>query len=247
MDITTSQQAIEVFSDPDLVPHNLIENALPKYESPTQLQELHSSASRLLSQLDNHSQDLTLQLEALTAELMRASKKIHYEIELMRSDVSTLIEDMDKVSAQNMKELTHSAQNNTAVDELNKLAKAKKRMEQVQQVFAEAKAFDEAKITSHLIQLLDGGNMSAAQDYVLQTRALCQIWKGTLLYSSRIKFVESLQRQVDVAKKTQAVPETATNSESSADPSRQSSPNPNSDKRADYYGLIGSLQRRMGY
>ncbi|KAG5355970.1 hypothetical protein CJU89_5689 [Yarrowia sp. B02] len=85
----TRQQVLEQFSNDDHVSHQYLDVSLPKCEEKN-IQQLQSSASNLLSQLDYHSQDLTWTLDGLLTKLTQSQNKIRYQIELLTGDLDSL-------------------------------------------------------------------------------------------------------------------------------------------------------------
>lgn len=102
----TRQQVLEQFSNDDLVSHSYLDQSLPKCEEKN-IQQLQSSASQLLSQLDYHSQDLTWTLDGLLTKLTQSQNKIRYQIELLTGDLDSL---RDRVESMNVDEKRRSKQ-----------------------------------------------------------------------------------------------------------------------------------------
>ncbi|CAN6632913.1 hypothetical protein TRVA0_013S03092 [Trichomonascus vanleenenianus] len=247
----TTDQIVEQFSDPELVPHGYIDSALTQHSSSSSnLDKLHSSASQLLSQLDHYSQDLTWQLENITNELIRVSNKVSYEVELLRSDVQGLTTDLDKQSVQNVRRLESDTE---TVSKLKKLDKVTLRMNEVQQVFADAKAFDEDSITAEVMGLVHSGNGQNALDRLDQIYQLCQVWKGTSIYPTRMKFINELRSRIDkiVQDKNQQAQQQGKlplSPKLQTSPTIQQQQQQQQQKQSDsYYGLFGSFTKRMGY
>ena len=237
----TSQAVIEKFSNPEVVPHGFIDSSLPQFKASSQLSELHSKASLLLSQVDHHSQDLTWQLENLTNELLRTSNKVNYEIEILRSDASNLADDMKNVSLPKVDALKQL--DNSAITQLQRLDIVKNKMKEVQKVFDEANEFNEDKIEQQVNLLLESDDLESALKRVERCAELVQVWKGTSAYSAKQKFVSSLRKKVENALNKTDI---RSSSETASSPSANPSPNQPSESDG-YYGLIEQLQRKIGY
>lgn len=242
----TQEKIIEQFGNPELIPSEYIDGLLPKYRQGEKLDNLHSQASDLLSQLDHHSQDLTMQLEQLTAELIRASKKVNYEVELLKSDVEGLANKVDTVDKTKVDKLKQQL-DTTTVDRLQRLDVVKTRMNDVQKVFEQTKRFDEGKITEAVIQCINQGDTKAAYNEIDRVAELIQVWKDTSVYPARQRFVTGLRKRVENSvneKKEQQSRASTPNI-----PSRTSTPNAEHRDSSDSYygGFLGQFTRRMGY
>ncbi|KAA8910652.1 hypothetical protein TRICI_004086 [Trichomonascus ciferrii] len=247
-ELKTTEQVIARFCDPELVPHGFLDSSLPAFENSSQLSELHSRASTLLSQLDHHSQELTWQLEGLTGELLRASTKVNYVIEILRSDVAGLVSEVDEVAGPKVQRLKDIENQNDTIKKLQMLVKVKERMLSVRKVFEEAKSFNEQELSATVDKLIENESYDSAIEKINRAQGLVEVWKGTNVYSSRVKFINALHKRVQAAKDEKAglnkrqSSSTNTTPKSSMDSSRPSTP-----ATTDGYGFFGQLSRRMGY
>lgn len=247
-ELKTTEQVVERFCDPELVPHGFLDSTLPAFENNAQLSELHSKASTLLSQLDHHSQELTWKLEGLTGELLRASTKVSYVIEILRSDVAGLVSEVDEVAGPKVQRLKDIENQNDTIKKLQMLVKVKERMVSVRKVFEEAKAFNEQELSATVDKLIENESYDTAVEKINHAHKLAEVWKGTNVYSSRVKFINGLHKRVQTAKDEKAdvsrrqSSSTNTTPKSSIDSSRPSTP-----AATDGYGFFGQLSRRMGY
>lgn len=97
-DRLSTQEILEKFSDPNLVPHGFLDLSLSLYNPITQQSQLHSKSSQLLSQLDQGMEDLTWQLEDLMTQLKKSGPRLNYQLELLKSGVVGLINDIEEIS-----------------------------------------------------------------------------------------------------------------------------------------------------
>src|SRR5699024_10195974 len=137
--------------------------------------DLHSKATSLLSQLDHHSQNLTWKLENLTEELVRASTKISYEIEILRSDVSGLTHEVDGISGPKIQTLRDIENKNDTIQKLRNLVKVKERMEQVQKIFIDAKEYDEKELGELVDKLIETESYQKAIEKIDNAEELCGV------------------------------------------------------------------------
>lgn len=253
-ELESSEAVIEKFSDANLVPHGYLDSSLPSFESNSQLAELHSQTSNLLSQLDHHSQDLTWKLENLTGELLRASTRVSYEIEILKTDVSGLVTEVDELSTPKIRKLQEIENQNDTIKQLQKLVKVKERMIEVQNVFEEAKKFDENKILENIDKLIENESYDSAFEKIGSLEKLCLIWKGTNIYTSRMKFINKLKKRVNEAKSGPTVTTSTPTQQQSPAPDSSSprvatleASNSRSSTPTESYGFFGQLSKRMGY
>jgi hypothetical protein len=252
-------EPVEQFADADLVPHGFLDTNLPRYKSIDQLPELHTAASKLLSQLDNYSQDITWQLESVLSELSHVRNRLNYELELLRGDVIGLAKDvaMARPTVENTVQLPADSK---PIAQLERLDRAKQQMEAVQRVFVEAKQFDEQKITSDVMSLIDSGNLDAALAKVERAAELCQVWKGTNGYGGKLKFVTGLRKKVETIISTEpssptgSRPSSQAGSQAGARPDSPATSRPSSSQQGSpegavgsdsYYSIIGQFQRKI--
>ncbi|ANB11662.1 hypothetical protein AWJ20_4483 [Sugiyamaella lignohabitans] len=255
-----SSEIISKFSDPELVPHVLLDTTLPKYKSTEQLPELQSSASQLLSQLDTYSQDITYQLETVLSELVRAKSRLNYEIDLLKSDLSALSNTTSIEARTQIEAASGSARTAKVISRLEKLDTVKRNMQKTQQIFTEAKNFDESKITSTVLSLVESGDIEAALAKLDSASEICLVWKGTALYTQRTKFIAGLRKRVDaiIAEKHRTSTSTPPPSglsqlQSQSQPSTGTTPQPRSSTASpvssttadSYYSLIGQFQKKI--
>lgn len=236
---------VEQFSSSDLVPHGYIDENLSKYTGEEQLPELHSSASNLLSELDNYSEEITWQLENTMGELVRSTNRLNYEVELLKSDVNGLALDMRETTGPKMKSLLKEAERDSSLEQLKRLDIVKANMEKVRQVFEDAKAFDEQKITQEVLNMLNNGNNEAALARIDHWESVCQVWKSTTVYNAKTSFINGLRKRVQAIVSAAKEEDSNINSSSAVSevPSRLDSAS--SDVNKSYYGLINQLQRKI--
>ncbi|KAG5359314.1 hypothetical protein CJU90_4054 [Yarrowia sp. C11] len=257
----TRQQVLEQFSNDDLVSHSYLDQSLPKCEEKN-IQQLQSSASQLLSQLDYHSQDLTWTLDGLLTKLTQSQNKIRYQIELLTGDLDTLRGRVESMSVEEKEEHADIDKNETPdqVDsvpaatetditaQLQKYDSARRKMEAVIITLRKAKEFDQSNLDTQTDQLITSGEFEQALNLVDEALQLAQVWKGTGGYNNRVKAIMATKKKIEreITKRDSVdVPRDRverTDRESSvASSTKDSSPMPEG------FSLFGELSRRMGY
>lgn len=264
--IQTTDNVLDTFSDPDLVPHGYLDTRLESYNPLTQQPELHSATSQLLSQLDHAAQDLTWRLEETMDGLKRSGPRLEYEVELLRSGVMGLASEVGEVPAKTTPttttkdgEANKPSTEKEAMGRLRQLDQVRQKMKQVAEVLAEAEtAFaDEHALTREITTLLDQNSAEGLEFAVRRVERLAelaQVWKGTGQYAARARVVSGLRKRVEeaAAAVTGSAPgalQQQQQQRQAAVAGRGSSPGPNQQQQEQdgYYGLLGQLRGRMGY
>lgn len=101
----STDEILSQFSDPNLASHAYLDVHFQKYNQMTQLQELHSQSSQLLSQLDHATEDLTWQLEDIMTDLKKSGPRLSYQIELLKSGVAGLVSDIEEIASPKIEEI----------------------------------------------------------------------------------------------------------------------------------------------
>ncbi|QNP98223.1 YALIA101S06e03620g1_1 [Yarrowia lipolytica] len=261
----TRQQVLEQFSNDDLVSHSYLDQSLPKCEEKN-IQQLQSSASQLLSQLDYHSQDLTWTLDGLLTKLTQSQNKIRYQIELLTGDLDSL---RDRVESMNVDEKTEKqtdpesgtdpesrdknpdagAGSSDITEQLQRYDSARRKMETVIIMLRKAKEFDQSHLDTKIDQLIASGDYDQALNLVDEALQLAQVWKGTGGYNSRVRAIMATKKRiereitkrdsVEVSRDDRADGHERESSVASS--TKESSPMPEG------FSLFGELSRRMGY
>ncbi|KAJ6257093.1 hypothetical protein Dda_7978 [Drechslerella dactyloides] len=94
--------ALQPFLAENFSPAAYLNSTLPPL-APSSLHSLHSSSTSLLSSLDVHLSRLQATLSALTDEILRATPRLSYELQVLRSDVISLA---DTLSSPRTRQLT---------------------------------------------------------------------------------------------------------------------------------------------
>lgn len=245
----STDDIIDQFSDVDLVPHGFLDLSLPPYKSTDQLSDLHSKSSKLLSELDHYSQDITWKLETALGELSRSGKRLNYEVEMLKSEVSGLVSDVDEQAAPMVKNLVDKSSPDDADSRLQVLDTVRSRMLEVQKIFEEASRYDENRITNDVVTAINGGHLDVAESQIQHIEKLIEIWKGTSVYDSRVKFVAGLKKRLraivdsNSSRGTMSEP-TSRLASASPLPDTVKSQTPDNSSEG-YYGLINQLQRKI--
>lgn len=259
------------FSDPDLAAHAYLDVTLRRHNPLTQQAELHSQSAQLLSQLDHATEELTWRLEALMAELKRSGPRLAYQLELLRSGVAGLVADVADVAAPHVAGIGRARARDQAADQavarLQQLETVRRRMGQARAVLQEVQAFDEAALAAEVARLVDDEedrDLEAALRVVERAAELLQVWKGTSVYAARAKFVAQLRKKIEAAvaqprdaaaqeQQGQGPDAGARQRAGTASPagSRPGTPaggaRRSQESEGSYYGLLGQLQRKIGY
>ncbi|KAF3917435.1 hypothetical protein ABW21_db0207353 [Orbilia brochopaga] len=93
---------LQPFLADNFSPAAYLNSTLPPL-TPTSLHSLHSTSTTLLSSLDVHLSRLQATLSALTDEILRATPRLSYEVQVLRSDVVSLA---DILSSPRTRQLT---------------------------------------------------------------------------------------------------------------------------------------------
>ncbi|KAI5797781.1 hypothetical protein EDC01DRAFT_721700 [Geopyxis carbonaria] len=98
------------------------------------LAPLSSQTTTLLSTLDVHTQRLLTTLQTLTEEILRISPRLGYEVDLLRSDVGALGEELSTLAGP----VRESGSAPESLARLQMLARVRERVEEVVRVFGDA-------------------------------------------------------------------------------------------------------------
>lgn len=241
--VKSTKEILEIFSDPDLVSHGYIDTALDKFNPLTQQAELHSATSQLLSELDHASQELTWELEETMNVLRKSGPRLSYEVELLRSGVAGLATDLEEVSKDDTMKKSKN-QDDKNMEKLEQLETVRLKMKEVEAVFLEAQKFNPTEEERKIVLLIDNGDIEGAIKSVERLSELIQIWKGTSIYSTRLKFVGELRKRIEdtLSQTEQNKAQQLRNNTSLSKDSK-----PDQSENDGYYGLLGQLRGRIGY
>jgi hypothetical protein len=252
----STKELLEIFSDPELVSHGYLDTSLEGYNPLTQQAELHSATSQLLSELDHASQELTWELEDTMSVLKKSGPRLNYEVELLRSGVAGLVSDLDETAVDGQAEAGGGAANEI-MTRLQQLEKVRQRMREVEQVFSRAIKFNQTEEERKVVLLLDNNDIEGAIKAVEGLSELVQVWKGTSVYSARVKFVASLRKRIEDLlssnEQQQRQQQQPQPQQQQQQPQQQRSHYANqglpgqSESTEGYYGLLGQLRGKIGY
>ncbi|VVT55409.1 uncharacterized protein SAPINGB_P004582 [Magnusiomyces paraingens] len=258
----STDEILKKFSDPDLAAHAYLDLSFQKYNPMTQQAELHSQSSQLLSQLDHATEELTWNLETIMNELKKSGPRLTYQIELLRTGVSGLVSDIEEIASPQIETIKKTREVDTEQDQtvarLQQLETVRKKMCQVETVLKEAREFDEEVLTKEVSRLIDEGDMESALQKVEHAAELIQVWKGTSIYTGRAKFVAQLRKKIETAlgqkdstnlsrQQKNDRPSRSSNSPAVSRPGTPSGSKKSNENEGSYYGLLGQLQRKIGY
>lgn len=268
-----TDQILKKFSNPNLAAHAFLDVTLQNFNPLTQQAELHSQSSQLLSQLDHATEELTWKLEDLMNDLKKSGPRLTYQIELLRSSVSGLVTDIEEASSPKIQAIKKVREADTGEDgntvaRLQQLETVRQRMKQTEKLLKDAQSFDELTLGNNVAKLIEENNIEGALKEVEEAAVLIQIWKGTSIYQGRAKFVAQLRKRIEMALGQQDLlqqqqyqdsdgqdlssnrRQLARTDTGSPSISRPGTPSGNSRRSQDtegYYGLLGQLQRKIGY
>lgn len=255
----TRQQVLEQFSNDDLVSHSYLDQSLPKCEEKN-IQQLQSSASNLLSQLDYHSQDLTWTLDGLLTKLTQSSNKIRYQVELLTGDLDSLKMRVDAEQQNKDNETTETSesrdiesldtQSRDITEQLQRYDSARRQMEHVIITLREAKEFDQVKLDAETDRLLVSGETEKALTLVDHALKLVHVWKGTGGYNGRVRAIMATKKKIEKEIVKLGGSEVGTGVRevvAESRDSRESSVGKESSPMPEGFSLFGELSRRMGY
>lgn len=249
----TTKELLEIFSNPDLVSHGYLDTSLEGYNPLTQQAELHSATSQLLSELDHASQELTWELEDTMSTLKKSGPRLNYEVELLRSGVAGLVSDLDEATADGMATTGNDGSDDQAVNEsmtrLQQLEQVRQRMKKVEQVFNQALKFNQTEEERKVVLLLDNGDIEGAIKRIEELSDLIQVWKGTNVYSARVKFVASLRKRIEdlLSNNEQQQRQQQQQLEQQRSFNNNQGSIGQSESTESYYGLLGQLRGKIGY
>lgn len=248
----STKELLEIFSDPELVSHGYLDTSLEGYNPLTQQAELHSATSQLLSELDHASQELTWELEDTMSVLKKSGPRLNYEVELLRSGVAGLVSDLDETNVSGQTESSSGAATES-MTRLQQLEKVRQRMTEVEQVFSRALKFNPTEEERKVVLLLDNNDIEGAIKAVEGLSELVQVWKGTSVYTARVKFVTSLRKRIEDLLSTneqqqrqQQQKQQQQQQQQRSNYTNQSSSGQNENTDG-YYGLLGQLRGKIGY
>jgi hypothetical protein len=160
-----------------------------------------AQTTTLLSTLDYHTNRLLTTLTTLTDEILRVSPRLVYEVDLLRSDVTTL---GDNLSTTVKREVANAERVKPGgLERLEMLARVRERVEEVVRVFGEAMKWDvggggeEGKdLAGEVLYLLAAGEVKKAEEKVEELRLLAGVFEGTVEGPARFAVVGRLEEKV---------------------------------------------------
>ena len=178
------------------------------------LSTLSSQTTTLLSTFDYQTQRLLTTLTTLTDEILRLSPRLAYSIDLLRSDVASLGEELHGHAAAAVE---GAGQKPGGLERLEMLATVRERVEEVVRVFGEAMDWridgdggedgEESRGKSggrgkdpadEVVFLLASGDLESAREKVQALRVLAGVFEGTVEGPARMAVVEALDERVRV-------------------------------------------------
>lgn len=268
----TRNTVLEQFSNDDHVSHSYLDQSLPKCEEKN-IQQLQSSASQLLSQLDYHSQDLTWTLDELLTKLTNSQNKIRYQIELLVGDLDSLAQSVS-VSEQTREKSHEKSRDETSPNsdsgpnpnptashdpvgsraditaQLQRYDSARRKMESVIITLRKAKEFDQSNLDTQTDSLITSGEYEQALTLVDEALQLAQVWKGTGGYNSRVRAIMMTKKKIERELTKRDSVEMMSRDRFDRSSERESSvasSTKESSPMPEGFSLFGELSRRMGY
>ncbi|KAI5859016.1 hypothetical protein BZA05DRAFT_19881 [Tricharina praecox] len=262
-------------SDPSLPPFlgstfsvsSYLNGVLPPLQPPTTLSThrpasavplstLSSQTTTLLSTLDYQTQRLLTTLTALTDEILRLAPRLAYSIDLLRSDVASLGEELQGHATTVVE---GAGQKPGGLERLKMLATVRERVEEVVRVFGEAMDWridgDGAEeggeagkkrgsggkdLAGEVVFLLASGDLEAAREKVQALRVLAGVFEGTVEGPARTAVVEALEQRVRVEMEKRVEKATPMPVEKKAEEKKETT------TEGGYYGLIEQLKGLRG-
>ncbi|KAI5817352.1 hypothetical protein BZA77DRAFT_310440 [Pyronema omphalodes] len=176
------------------------------------LSDLSSSTTTLLSTLSHQLSRLLTTLSSLTDDLLRLSPRLSYSIDLLRSDVLSLAEELNGPIAAMV---AGSGKKPEGLERLEMLVKVRQRVEEVVAVFGRAMDWslevpedvsqssqtsgkDKGKkdFVGEVVYLLASGDVKGAREKVEALRLLASVFEGTVEGPARVAVVEKLDERV---------------------------------------------------
>ena len=218
-----------------------LNTVLPSVSS-VPLGDLSTQTSTLLSTLDYQTQRLLAVLNTLTDEILRLSPRLAYSVDLLRSDVVSLGEELQGVVA---------VDRPPGLERLEMLSTVRERVEEVVGVFGEAMEWsigegEEAKKgardpVGEVAYLLASGDLKRAREKVDALRVLASVFQGTVEGPARVAVVDKLDAKVGAAERAQE--EKLAGGKSDERPKKSAEPKK---EESGYYGLIEQLKGLRG-
>lgn len=182
-------------------------------------------------------------LNTLTDEILRLSPRLAYSVDLLRSDVVSLGEELQVVAA---------VDRPSGLERLEMLSTVRERVEEVVKVFGEAMDWsigegEEAKKgakdpVGEVAYLLASGDLKRAREKVEALKMLASVFRGTVEGPARMAVVEKLDAKVGAAER--AHDEKLVGRKSSDERPRK--PVEPKKEESGYYGLIEQLKGLRG-
>jgi hypothetical protein len=207
--------ALAPFLAPTFSPASYLNSALPALSPPsslsaaathpdaTPLAALSTQTTTMLSTLDYQTQRLLSILTSLTDEILRLSPRLTYSVDMLRSDVVSLGEQLEAAV------LREDEKKPAGLERLEMLAKVRERVEEVVKVFGEAMDWSiEAEgeggnkkkggkdPAGEVVYLLANGDLEGARKKVQDLRVLAGVFDDTVEGPARMAVVEKLEERV---------------------------------------------------
>lgn len=233
---------------PPLLPPSSLSPARP--ESSVPLSSLSTQTTNLLSTLDYNTQRLLTTLTTLTDEILRLTPRLNYSVDLLRTDVVSLGEELQchAVAA-----VAGAGDKPAGMDRLEMLATVRDRVTEVIRIFGDAIQWSiadgvkkgDADPIGNVLFLVASGDLEGAQKKVAALKLLAGVFEGTVEGPARIAVVEAVEERVKAAVEKA---ETASCKvvEKAPPPPPQANVTEAKSGEGGYYGLIEQLRGLRG-
>jgi len=220
------------------------------------LSTLSSQTTTLLSTLDYQTQRLLTILTSLTDEILRLAPRLAYSIDLLRSDVASLGDELQGHAAAAVAE---AGQKPGGLERLEMLATVRERVEEVVKVFGDAMDWridgDDREesgeggkkrdgvgkdLAGEVVYLLASGDLEGAREKVRALRVLAGVFEGTVEGPARLAVVDALEERVKVEMEKRVEKATPVSVERKVEHKKETS------AEGGYYGLIEQLKGLRG-
>ncbi|KAF8542837.1 hypothetical protein BDD12DRAFT_328317 [Trichophaea hybrida] len=190
---------------PPLLPPLALSTARPTSGAP--LSTLSTQTATLLSTLDYQTQRLLTILTTLTDEILRLAPRLAYSVDLLRSDVVSLSEELQGHASA---AVAGTSTKPSGLEQLEMLTTVRERVEEVVRVFGEVMDWSIIETeekekkpgkdpAGEVLYLLASGDVSGARQKVDALRVLATVFEGTVEGPARVVVVEKLEEKVRAA------------------------------------------------
>jgi hypothetical protein len=235
---------------PPLLPPLTLSTARPSSGAP--LSTLSTQTATLLSTLDYQTQRLLTILTTLTDEILRLSPRLAYSVDLLRSDVVSLGEELQGHSSA---AVAGAGTKPAGLERLEMLATVRERVEEVVRVFGEAMDWSIVETeekekkpgkdpAEEVMYLLASGDVNGARQKVDALKVLASVFEGTVEGPARVAVVEKLEEKVRAAEEKMGRKSMESGGERPTTVTKKAAEEKK--EEGGYYGLIEQLKGLRG-